>query len=196
MKSAPLSAFLICVFLAAASLASEPNALRSKVLHDTVIQGYPCARGYAWFYPDGSLNECTVARPVIFGGVRVPRGSVIQLWPNGAARYLSLSHALLVAGYHVMGGNLPGSPQSDGTAFYPSGKLRSFYLLNDQTIQDVPCRGSQGSFRSTFAARAHRVDFYEDGKLQSCQLTQNYLGQEAGRLIMLPDEPVHLIAGR
>ena len=75
MKSAPLSAFLICVFLAAASLASEPNALRSKVLHDTVIQGYPCARGYAWFYPDGSLNECTVARPVTFGAVRVPRGS-------------------------------------------------------------------------------------------------------------------------
>ncbi len=196
MKSSPLSAFLICVFLATASLASEPNALRNKVPQDTVIQGFPCARGYAWFYPDGSLNECTVARPITFANDRVPRGSVIQLWPNGAARYLTLPHAALIAGYHVTSGNPPGSPKGAATAFYPSGKLRSFYLFNDQTIQGVPCRGSQGSFLSASAANAYRVDFYEDGKLQSCQLTQNYQGQKAGQGIMLPDEPVHLIAGR
>jgi hypothetical protein len=93
--------FLLC---AAISSASEPNALRNRILRDTTIQGYPCARGDAWFYPDGSLNQCTLSRSAALGDLPVPRGSVVEFWPNGAAHYLMLQRPAPLAGYKIRGG--------------------------------------------------------------------------------------------
>jgi hypothetical protein len=194
MKSASISALFFFVVFEIVCWAAEPNAIRDKIAHDSSIQGYPCARGYAWFYPDGSLNECTVSRPVLFGNVHVPRGSVIQLWPNGAARYLNMPHAGLIAGYRVTSSSLSES-EGNRTTFYPSGKLRSIFTRNDKTIDGVPCRGV-GNTLVESPGGANRVEFYEDGKLQSCQLIRDYQGQKAGQRLTLPDEPVPLMAGR
>ena len=35
----------------------RPVTHRTKLRQDTEIQGYPCAKGYAWFYADGKLDE-------------------------------------------------------------------------------------------------------------------------------------------
>ena len=71
------------------------------------------------------------------------------------------------------------------TAFYASGKLHSFYLVNDQTVQGVPCRGGEwGIFTDTINGGNH-VALYEDGRLQSCKLTRDFGGQKRGRRITL-----------
>src|SRR5579863_9840141 len=89
--------------------ASEPNALRNKITRDTTVQGYPCARGEAWFFPDGSLNQCNLSRPAAIGSdLRVPRGAVIELWPDGPAHFLLLHHSAILSGYRVRGGTQHG----------------------------------------------------------------------------------------
>lgn len=34
-----------------------PQATRRNLAQDTVIQGYPCAKGYAWFCAGDKLNR-------------------------------------------------------------------------------------------------------------------------------------------
>lgn len=166
--------------------ASEPNAVRNKISHDSTIQGFPCARGAAWFYPDGSLNQCTLSRPAAIGDLRVPRGSVVEFWPSGTAHLLMLPHAGLLAGYRVRGGTRFGLSRGATTAFYRSGELRSFYLVGNQTIQGVPCRGGSWNTLTDPTGSETEVELYPDGKIQSCKLSQNFSGFHAGERIVIP----------
>ncbi|MGB9028624.1 MAG: hypothetical protein WCC27_00780 [Acidobacteriaceae bacterium] len=197
MKNAHPVVCLAFVVLVSVCAASEPNAIRNKLAHNTTVQGIPCAKGDAWFYPDGSLNQCTLSQPATLGDFQVPRGVVVELWPSGAARHLTLPHDGPFAGYRVRGGALRrGSSQDDATTFYLSGKLRSIVLAGDQTIQGVPCEASPSILPSDSIDGGHRVDFYEDGKLQSCILARDGGGQKTGQRLVLSDEPGHLTASR
>jgi hypothetical protein len=197
MKTALLSALVFFTVFESVSTASEPNALRTRIPRDTLIQGVPCAKGDAWFYPDGSLDQCTLSRTSILGDLQVPRRSVIELWPTGATRNLTLPHSAVISGYHIRGGALlRGSSQDDVAAFYPSGRLRSIVLAGDQTIQGVPCGPGASTLFSDSIDGGNHVDFYEDGKLQSCNLTRDFGGQKTGQRLMLPDEPNPLTAKR
>jgi hypothetical protein len=192
MRIALLFALVLCTVFESLSAASEPNAVRAKIPHATIIQGYPCARGNVWFYPDGSLNQCAISRATSFGEAQIPRRSVIELWPNGATRYLTLSHNTILSGYRALGGSALlriGSFQPSINAFYPSGKLRTLYLVDDQIIQGIPCRGGATSLSYTSLQGGNQVDFYEDGQLRSCKLTHDYAGQRSGQRLLLPYQP-------
>jgi hypothetical protein len=198
MKTALVSAVITFAVLAGVCAASEPNALRAKLPHDTIIQGVPCAKGDAWFYPDGSLNQCTLSRTTVLGDLQIPRRSVIELWPNGATRRLTLLHNAVISGYRIRGGALlgRGSSKDDVTAFYPSGRLRSIVLASNQTIQGVPCGAGTSTLFSDSIDGGNHVDFFDDGQLQSCKLTRDFGGQKAGQRLMLPDQPNRLTAKR
>jgi hypothetical protein len=187
MKAALLP---VCLFFAVAvsvCAASEPNAIRNKLDSDKRIQGIPCARGTAWFYPDGALNECTLSRAATLGSVGVPRRSIVELWPNGAAHYVTISRRALVGGYRVMGGTRASSSSAVVTTFYPSGKLRSVYLAVDQNIEGVPCRGgSAWNLLVDPANDTNYVEFFDDGKLKSCRLARDYEGYRNGQRLLLP----------
>lgn len=169
-----------------AACAAIPALTRQKLAEDRIIQNYPCAQGWAWFYPDGSLRQCALARPTTFGAAQVPAGSIIVLTPDGKPHHVFLSRDWTIAGYQGMG---PGwLPVAEGsiTAFYPSGRLQSIYLVADQTIQGVPCRGGQwGIFTDPFGGGNH-VEFYENGNLRACKLTHDYKGRKSGHRIELP----------
>lgn len=184
------SVLLICLFFSLCTgvcTASEPNALRYQIPHDTTIQGYPCSRGEAWFYPDGSLNQCTLSRPAAIGSdLRVPRGAVIELWPSGAAHYLMLQHPGVLAGYRVRGSTRHGLSRGATTSFYRTGELRSFYLVSTQTIQGIPCRGGAWDTLTDPTGGENMVEFYRDGKLESCKLSRDFSGFRAGQRIVLP----------
>ena len=62
------------------------------------IQGYPCDKGYAFFYADGSLSQCSVSRGTQFGEARVPRGSIVHLTPDGKPAYAMLIHDAPILG--------------------------------------------------------------------------------------------------
>src|ERR1035438_201108 len=67
---------------------STPQPVRKTLDQTTEIQGYPCAKGYAWFYDTGRLERCTVAGNTIFGEAQVPAGSIIVLGPEGKPKYV------------------------------------------------------------------------------------------------------------
>jgi hypothetical protein len=185
MKQALLLFCLFSFFSISVCTAAEPNAVRDKFVHDTTVQGHPCARGEAWFYPNGALNQCQLSRPAILGDLRIPRGSIIELWPSGAAHHITLSRQTVVAGYTVRGASHLGF-RGATTSFYRNGELRSIYLVKNQTVQGVPCRGGSWNTFTDPYGDATLVEFYPDGKFESCKLARNYGGLKAGQRLELP----------
>jgi hypothetical protein len=151
-------------------------------LHEPAeIQGYPCAKGFAWFYADGRLERCTVSRDTAFGEARVPAGSIVVLRPNGKPEYVMLVHNSPILGYNCAGGGPLGPAEGAMTSFYASGKLRVCWLAGDQVVQGVPCKAAGGFLSAIFHHGGFFTDFYESGKLHSCTLSQDYGGLHGGQ---------------
>ncbi|MDR3746375.1 MAG: hypothetical protein P4K80_09625 [Acidobacteriaceae bacterium] len=176
---------LICFLLVliSAGWAQRPATHRTTLRQDTVIQGYPCAKGYAWFYADGRLERCSVSRETTFGEAKIPVQSIIVLLPEGGPKYAMLNRDTVIAGSTCRGGGLLGPSEGAMTAFYLSGKLKQCWLAGDQIVQGVPCR-SGGLFGD---ALGEGVKFYESGRLNSCKLSQEFASQHRGdRFIQAP----------
>ncbi len=155
---------------------------RTKLKQDTEIQGYPCAKGYAWFYTDGKLESCAVSKEFAFGEAKLPVGSILALEWTGAPKYAMMQHDAEVAGVKCSGGNrLLGPSEGAVTVFYPSGKLEQCWLAGDQVVQRVPCMTA--GFIGLFGDGARRdggAKFYESGKLESCTLGKDFGGKRRG----------------
>ena len=150
--------------------ASRPPIHRSTLQIPTEIQGYPCAKGYAWLLANGRLSRCTVAREIPFGEARIPAGSYIALNPDGTPNLVQMSHDAPVLGLTCLGGSWLGPGEGAMVAFYPSGKLKQCYLAGDQVVQGVPCM-SGGLLGD---GRGGGAQFHENGKLASCKLTKDF----------------------
>jgi hypothetical protein len=169
-------AVLLCGLFATGWAQSKPQTYRKMLDRLQDIQGYPCAKGWAWFFADGKLANCTVSRDIAFGEAAIPAGSWITLLPDGKPRIAQMKQDAKVAGVTCMGGGWLGSSEGAMTAFYPSGKLQQCYLAGDQSVQGVPCmRG--GMLGDGFGGGAM---FYENGKLKACKLTQDFGGKRKG----------------
>jgi len=158
---------------------------RTKLAESREIEGYPCARGYAWFYSDGKLQRCTVSQETQFGEARISAGSIIDLEPAGKPEgrlITQMTHATVIAGVKCSGGNrLLGPSEGAMTAFYPSGKLEQCWLAGDQSVQGVPCmRGGFMGFFGDGSKRGGGANFYEGGKLKSCTLAKDFGGKRRG----------------
>ena len=176
--------FLVLTFVLLAS--GQPEATRRHLAGNTTIQGYPCAKGYAWVFPDGRLSRCTVSIDTSFGEAQIPKGSIIELWSDGTTDYVLLAHSAKIAGFLARGGGPLGPAEGSITRFYRSGKLRSLYLVHDQVIQGVPCRSGSWAILTDPINGGNFVEFYEDGKLKSCKLTRDFEGQIRGKRLELP----------
>jgi len=173
-------ALLLCCLFSAACAQSNSRVHRKTLSQPTEIQGYPCARGYAWFYADERLSRCTVTREIPFGEARIPAGSYIALNHDGKPGFVQMSHDAPILGLTCTGGSLLGPPEGAMVAFYPSGKLKQCFLAGDQTVQGVPCM-SGGFFAD---GRGGGAIFHENGKLKSCKLTRDYGSQRKGDRFM------------
>ena len=99
----------------------RPATHRAKLRQDTEIQGYPCAKGYPWFYADGKLESCAVSREIAFGEAMLPSGSILHLLLDGLPKFAVLQHDSVVAGVKCSGGNwLLGPSEGSMTVFYPA----------------------------------------------------------------------------
>jgi len=160
----------------------RPVTHRTKLKQATVIQGYPCDKGYTWFYADGKLESCAVSKEFMFGEAKLPVGSILALEWTGAPKYAMMEHNSEVAGVKCSGGNwLLGPSEGAVTVLYPSGKLELCYLAGDQVVQGVPCMTA--GFIGLFGDGARRdggAKFYESGKLESCTLAKDFGGKRRG----------------
>ncbi len=160
------------------SAAAPPETQRKHLDQPTVIQDYPCASGYAWFFPDGRLSRCAVSREIAFGEAHLPEGSIIELFPDGRLRYVMLKHDTVVSSVRCSGGGSLGPAEGSVTVFYPSGKLKLCYLAGDQVVQGVPC--ASGGFWKATVGHEQAVEFYETGELKSCRLSQDFGNHKLG----------------
>jgi hypothetical protein len=165
--------------------AEPPRTIRRPLAAATKIQEYPCDRGYAWFYSDGRLSRCTLSREASFGEALLPSGSIIHLTEQGRPQFAFLSHNAVLGGYEVMGGSWLGTGEGNITAFYPSGKLKSAYLVRDQWVQGVPCRGGQWGILTDPQHGGNAVQFYENGKLKGCKVSVDFQGVASRHRIAL-----------
>ena len=160
----------------------RPVTHRTKLKQATVIQGYPCDKGYTWFYADGKLESCAVSKEFMFGEAKLPVGSILALEWTGAPKYAMMEHNSEVAGVKCSGGNwLLGPSEGAVTVLYPSGKLEQCWLAGDQSVQGVPCMTA--GFIGLFGDGARRdggAKFYESGKLESCTLAKDFGGKRRG----------------
>jgi len=162
-----LSLFSLQSVVCAAAL---PHTYRKTLDQPTEIQGYPCDKGYAWFFDDGRLNRCTVMREIPFGYTRIPAGTYLALNPDGTPSFIQMSHNAPILGVTCLGGSWLGPGEGAMVAFYPSGKLKQCFLAGDQVVQGVPCMN--GGFFGD--GRGGGAQFNENGKLASCRLTKDF----------------------
>ena len=160
----------------------SPTTHRTNLSQPAEIQGVPCAKGYAWLYADGRLENCAVSREFVFGEAKLPPRSILHLLPDGRPKFAVLQRDSVVAGVRCSGGNwLLGPSEGSMTIFYPSGKLQQCWLAGDQTVQGIPCMS--GGVMGLFGDGARRdggAKFYESGKLKSCTLSKDYGAQYRG----------------
>lgn len=157
---------------------TPPQSHRQTLAQPKDIQGYPCAKGFAWFFANGKLEHCSISRAIPFGEATIPAGSWITLTSDGAPRIAQMSHDTKVNGYLCAGGGLLGPGEGPMVSFYPGGKLQECFLAQDQFVQGVPC--SHGGFWRTALSSDPSVKFREDGELDSCLLTRDYKGRKKG----------------
>jgi len=172
--------------------AATPDTYRKKLTQPTVIQGYPCAKDYAWFYPDGHLDQCFLSRNIDVGETHIPKGSIIQLFPVQDERRrligVMLNHNTVISGVRCSGGGLLGPAEGAGTTLYPGGELYACSPVKDQLVQGVPCRHADGPIGILYGLWfKHQdydrgIEFYESGKLKSCGLSEDFGGQKKNTL--------------
>jgi hypothetical protein len=173
-----LSAFLLSALTCTAWAGPQPDVHRKTLHAPAEIQGYPCAKGYAWFFADGRLNRCTVSAETAFGEARIPAGTYIALNPDGTTAFIQMSHDAPILGVTCMGGSWLGPSEGAMVGFYPSGKLKQCYLAGDQTVQGVPC--APGGLLASLRGVDPSVLFYESGKLHACKLAKDFGGKRKG----------------
>lgn len=185
----PLASALILITLAAAPAPAQTanKLIRHHLDQNTTLQGYPCARGYVWTFRNGRLDQCAVSRDITFGQLAIPAGSIVVLRSDGAPHHVFLAHDAWIGPWHIRGGSFLGPGEGAITGLYPTGQLRSFYLVADQTIQGVPCRGGEWGIVTDPINGGNFVLLYPSGKLHSCKLTADYQGTPSGHRITLPE---------
>ena len=146
-------------------LFSAPYDKNTRIELKTVtsMQGYSCAAGYAWMFPDGKLASCTLSRESKFGEITVPEKSMIYLSGDGDPRFVFLAHTATIHGYACRGGG-----QDFSTALYPSGALKTCWLATDTLVDGIPCMQA-GFFADVFGGGVE-TQFYDNGKLKTCKL--------------------------
>lgn len=159
-------ALALCA-VAASGEAQRPEVQRRTLEEPTTIQGYPCSRGYAWFYVEGGMRSCRVASDVPFGEATVPQGSWIHLTLSGKPDFVFLSRDWKVGEYSCRGGG-----HDYMTTFYPSGRLKLCWLAADTEVDGVPCM--RASFWADVFGGGVGTYLHENGRLKRCKLSREF----------------------
>ena len=178
MRNLSFLALLLCGLSRPTWAGAPPHTSRKTLDQPTGIQGYPCAKGYAWFFDDGRLSRCTITREIPFGEARIPAGSYIALNSDGTPNLVQMSHDAPILGLTCQGGSWLGPGEGAVVAFYPSGKLKLCFLVQNQTVQGIPC--AHGGFWATLTGDDPGVSFDESGKLRACKLARDFGHQRKG----------------
>ena len=173
---------LVAVSIIAMALSAVPQAIadsgetvRRRIDSVEMIGGVLCDRTrYAEVYRSGAVASCPLARDTTIGMHALPRGTWVQLAPDGRLTSVWLPRDWAVQGHTCRGtGNRGWS-----VTFHSSGGLAFCYLSDVEMIDGVPCqRGTFWMEMWRFARRSAPLgtSFHQDGSLQQCQAARDFL---------------------
>ncbi len=144
----------------------RPHTARRKLSAPQEVQGFPCDKGYAWFYDSGRLSSCFLSRDFQFGEAQAPRRSWIYFTPEGAPDFVFLSRTTLIRGLPCRGRG-----HQYMTTFYPSGQLKLCWLAADRDIAGVPC--ARATFFADVFGGGAGTHFHANGALSLCRLARD-----------------------
>ena len=144
---------------------SEKGTNIGYMTEDSEIQGVPCEKGWVHFRKDWQLLSCQLSREHFYRGTLLPAHTWLHFpYHAGGTGYVcSFPHDYEVQGYPCGGS---GGYKGTHTAFYDSGRLRSFFPPGDVTVDGVPCDATPLVY----------VGLYENGRIKSCRLAGDYQG--------------------
>ncbi len=139
---------------------SKLGSPKGYLAADTIIQGYPCKKGFVSFYDDWKLDEFQLSQPVRLNDeVVIPTNSWGFLDRDGNLTTCMLPVDLEIQGYPCRGG---GGKAGFMTSFHKNGNLKYFFTKDDIEIDSIPCSGSI----------FHGIGLHESGNLESCTLAK------------------------
>jgi hypothetical protein len=163
---------------------------RRRLEAPEVIGGVSCDRTpYAHVYRSGAVASCPLAHDTTIGSHKFPRGTWVQLAPDGRLTSVWLPRDWSVQGHTCRGtGNRGWS-----VTFHPTGTLAFCYLAGVESIDGVPCQ--RGTFWMEIWRFARRtaplgVSFHPDGSLAQCQAARDFslagISYRKGEIVRTP----------
>jgi hypothetical protein len=141
----------------------EKNGIKiGRLKEDMVIGGRPCKKGWLHLHANNVPAAFTAAHEIEEGRLKIPVDTWVLQTAEGVVTTCAFPRDTEVQGILCKG---TGGAKGAQVAVYPSGALKQVFLARDMRIQEVPCAAD---------AISGAVEFYEDGKLKSCLLSESY----------------------
>ena len=136
------------------------SSKKGYLAEDTLIQDYPCKKGFVVFYDDWSLNTFQFSEPFEFSGFVIPAKTWGMLDKEGNIYICFFSKDTEVQGYPCRGSIM--GREGIQTSFHKNGKLNCFFPRKDIEIDGILCKGSV----------FHLTVLHNNGRLRSCTLAE------------------------
>ncbi len=136
----------------------EKGSKLGILTEDTVIDGWPCRKGFIVFYPDWRLDELLLFRDYERNGVSMPAGTWVFPNEDGNPGICMFPRDMETQGYICRGSWM--GKEGMMTSFHANGKLKHFYPRKQVEADGVPCKGSIFS----------GISLHENGRLHECVL--------------------------
>ncbi|MBN8694606.1 MAG: hypothetical protein J0L69_15535 [Bacteroidetes bacterium] len=132
---------------------SDTVKIIAKLSTTSVINQIPCEKG--WIHFDKRFNPVTfkLSEDKVLSNFQYPKGTWIYLKQEGIV--CVFPNETLVQGFKCRGG---GGISGVQTAFYKSGKLKTFFSADEVELEGKKCKGGSKKY----------IELYENGKLKSC----------------------------
>ena len=137
---------------------NDDGSRMGTLAKDTVVDGWPCKKGFIGFYADWRLDECHLSREYERNGIVMP--ALTRVFPDksGNPGVCLFPADTTIQGYRCRGTRSGGFM----TAFHANGRLHWFYARDPVVVNGVTCKST------LFQA----VYLHPDGGLQECKLAK------------------------
>jgi len=129
---------------------------------DTVIDGWPCRKGFVVLHGNWKPDELQLAKGHRRNGIDFPAKTWVFVDEQGNPKACMLPRDLEIQGHRCRGGW--GGKEGVMVSFYPGGALKYYCCREDPVIDGVPCDGSMFHCGITL---------HENGRLKQCRLAED-----------------------
>ena len=139
------------------------SSMKGYLSEDSLIQDYPCKKGFVFFYDNGDLNTFQFSKPFEFSDFVIPAKTWGMLDKEGCIYICFFSEDTEVQGYPCRGSIM--GREGIQTSFHKNGKLNSFFSRTDIEIDGIFCKGSV----------FHLIGLHNNEKLRNCTLAKTMI---------------------